>query len=639
MQIVVQHITGSKQGTQETFNKQTLSIGRDPSNDLSFDPSVDLDVSSRHAQINNIPGQGFQLVDLGSTNGTFVNGQKVNGAVALANGSLVEFGKNGVKIQVRFQEGMGQMPMMQPGMMQPGMHPGMMPPGMPQHAGMVAGAPPMQGPPQKGARTKMFEAAIDKSQKDAKKTKRLLCCSVIGFVLVGMIGIGVFIWIQMEEAATRAWHAKDNALNSKDLADATKLYEGFPEAKKMYDKAEEYNDDGQAAYDNWEYDVAEENWAKAEKLYGQADAEAKTQDLLVKQEERARRDREALEQQKEETEARFANAHQDLLARIETLRDAGGDEDEQRELEEELAALEADRNEQKEEFEEREAEIENREERARNLVKNRQWIVCVVTSQAIVKQGGRKVATLTDEKVGSGVFVSDGGDGKYILTAKSLVEPHLFDAQAAGKMQYYLGLEGNYEAVVDIKISCFVPDAADEGESSTWMTLFETANSSITVHKLGHVDDSEYKEPQTVSINVDANQRRVEGVRVLKDNENNWALLAINMDRAFPDSEEGRAKLRKIYQKNVAISYQQLASRKPDEFEPVTLMGITADNRIVPFDEKVQSLSPISLDERFDPFFVGAPLFDSSSRVLGIIVREDAAGQMSGIAASKIKIN
>ena len=65
------------------------TIGRTHTNDIEIpDPAV----SRQHAQITWREGQFF-LEDLGSTNGTFVNDQRVVGIVALNNGDLINLGE------------------------------------------------------------------------------------------------------------------------------------------------------------------------------------------------------------------------------------------------------------------------------------------------------------------------------------------------------------------------------------------------------------------------------------------------------------------------------------------------------------------------------------------------------------------
>ncbi len=65
----------------------TLRIGREPDNDIVVS---DLSVSSRHAELRNVAG-GYRIVDLGSTNGTFVNEQRVTAAL-LSDGDMVGLG-------------------------------------------------------------------------------------------------------------------------------------------------------------------------------------------------------------------------------------------------------------------------------------------------------------------------------------------------------------------------------------------------------------------------------------------------------------------------------------------------------------------------------------------------------------------
>ena len=51
----------------------------------------DTTVSRRHATITRKPG-GFELADLGSTNGTFVNGRQVRKPIAVKSGDEIKFG-------------------------------------------------------------------------------------------------------------------------------------------------------------------------------------------------------------------------------------------------------------------------------------------------------------------------------------------------------------------------------------------------------------------------------------------------------------------------------------------------------------------------------------------------------------------
>jgi EAL domain-containing protein (putative c-di-GMP-specific phosphodiesterase class I) len=61
-------------------------IGRHPDQDLSLDSSA---VSSRHAELRASEG-AFEIVDLGSTNGTLLNGKPLSGKARLGEGDIVQ---------------------------------------------------------------------------------------------------------------------------------------------------------------------------------------------------------------------------------------------------------------------------------------------------------------------------------------------------------------------------------------------------------------------------------------------------------------------------------------------------------------------------------------------------------------------
>tara|TARA_R110000850_G_scaffold51455_7_gene124954 strand:- start:843 stop:1367 length:525 start_codon:yes stop_codon:yes gene_type:complete len=66
---------------------EQLSIGRGPENDVVLDH---VSLSGSHAVVQNLGGT-FQVTDLGSTNGTFLDGEAITEGV-LAHGSQVMFG-------------------------------------------------------------------------------------------------------------------------------------------------------------------------------------------------------------------------------------------------------------------------------------------------------------------------------------------------------------------------------------------------------------------------------------------------------------------------------------------------------------------------------------------------------------------
>jgi FHA domain len=82
--------TGPNPGKSFPLTKDELTIGRDISNDIVIN---DAEVSRHHARLYRQAG-GFVLEDTGSTNGTFVNGQRLMGPHMLRPGEMILLGEN-----------------------------------------------------------------------------------------------------------------------------------------------------------------------------------------------------------------------------------------------------------------------------------------------------------------------------------------------------------------------------------------------------------------------------------------------------------------------------------------------------------------------------------------------------------------
>jgi len=87
-QLVVR--SGPNAGRAYPLEGAELIVGRDPGNAVSIN---DGEVSRKHAKLTS-KGAGYVLEDLGSTNGTFVNGTRLSMPVALKPGDTVSFGEN-----------------------------------------------------------------------------------------------------------------------------------------------------------------------------------------------------------------------------------------------------------------------------------------------------------------------------------------------------------------------------------------------------------------------------------------------------------------------------------------------------------------------------------------------------------------
>jgi V8-like Glu-specific endopeptidase len=175
MRIAFTFVTGPRTGQAETFSQPFVQIGRHPQCDLRFDPDRDLDVSSRHATVI-LQSEMFTLRDLGSTNGTFVNGKRITADHVLTQGDEIQFGKQGPRVGVQiFRE-------QRPG---PGGHLTPVPEIVPAPAGQVVDHPVRRTPT--GATTTRIKVEV------AKQTASLRRTTVILLSLLVFLS-GAYLW-------------------------------------------------------------------------------------------------------------------------------------------------------------------------------------------------------------------------------------------------------------------------------------------------------------------------------------------------------------------------------------------------------------------------------------------------------------
>src|SRR5580698_3244723 len=106
--IEIRHVAGSKANQIEQFQLDSLSeltIGRDPRSTIAFDATQDDRVSRNHAVIRIIKGDqlAFRITDLGSSNGTRVNGSRIDRETDLLPDDRIEFGSGGPVIVFEVQ--------------------------------------------------------------------------------------------------------------------------------------------------------------------------------------------------------------------------------------------------------------------------------------------------------------------------------------------------------------------------------------------------------------------------------------------------------------------------------------------------------------------------------------------------------
>jgi len=97
--IIIRHQAGSRVSQVDEFPEgdHELIVGRDPAAHIRFDADLDDLVSRQHSKIIRDPWDqnAYQLVDLQSRNGTFLNQQRVYGAVRVNHNDVVQLGAGG----------------------------------------------------------------------------------------------------------------------------------------------------------------------------------------------------------------------------------------------------------------------------------------------------------------------------------------------------------------------------------------------------------------------------------------------------------------------------------------------------------------------------------------------------------------
>jgi len=173
-------LSGARAGQIEAFRKGYIGLGRHPLSDVRFDAERDLDVSSRHAAIVR-KTEGFVLQDLGSRNGTFVNGQRVTGDTLLREGDVIGFGAKGPALEFAVIETDADLPVTTGAE------------GLAERASspreVIAAAPRASAPrPSTGVR---IRAEVARQTAQLRRTTKVL------IVLLLIVGTG-FTWMQLD---------------------------------------------------------------------------------------------------------------------------------------------------------------------------------------------------------------------------------------------------------------------------------------------------------------------------------------------------------------------------------------------------------------------------------------------------------
>ena len=89
-------LLGDQEGQEYLMAEADRSIGRDTVNDIVI---VDTEMSARHARISQA-NEEFWVEDLDSTNGTHVNGRRIEASTRLRDDDLIKMGRTLLKFKV-----------------------------------------------------------------------------------------------------------------------------------------------------------------------------------------------------------------------------------------------------------------------------------------------------------------------------------------------------------------------------------------------------------------------------------------------------------------------------------------------------------------------------------------------------------
>lgn len=102
------HLTGARRGEEIRYETERISVGRGRNNDCSFDPEKERSVSHRHCEVrieDNVP----ILYDIGSLNGTYLNGRRIRRA-PMADGDEIGLGREGPRLRFLVHAGLSADP-------------------------------------------------------------------------------------------------------------------------------------------------------------------------------------------------------------------------------------------------------------------------------------------------------------------------------------------------------------------------------------------------------------------------------------------------------------------------------------------------------------------------------------------------
>ena len=223
MRIEFEIVAGARAGSRSAFEKSYIALGRDTLSDVRFDATADLDASTKHAAVLQ-SGDGYVIRDLGSRNGTFINGQRIAADTPLADGDMIRCGGHGPEVRVRIVKEAAEQVMAK-----------VAAPAPPRPGTPAAPAAPRKGPPARDPHAKPAgpsATSILRAEVKASAARYRAVLVMLGIIVVGAAVVLVWQGTQARKQTERLGSVVDslgrqiaNLESAKALADseATRL--------------------------------------------------------------------------------------------------------------------------------------------------------------------------------------------------------------------------------------------------------------------------------------------------------------------------------------------------------------------------------------------------------------------------------
>lgn len=220
--IVIRHMSGGKPTSTEEFpvaGNREFTAGREPDCKIKFDIDKEDLVSRHHARITIEKTDPVQaaIVDLGSTNGTFVNRQRIFTSVPLHPGDLIQMGPGGPEFQfdvepkVAKPTRMAEAPLPVPAAA-PTRQASILPPSMPAK---TASGPPVQTT---GSVWTVGKATVERMISQGRtKTRNQMLWGGFALLLV-ILGVGAYLLTRPKPSIYINNSSNNGTLSSADIA-------------------------------------------------------------------------------------------------------------------------------------------------------------------------------------------------------------------------------------------------------------------------------------------------------------------------------------------------------------------------------------------------------------------------------------